>query len=74
MMFDSSSVTLKQKGSIEGNKFLVWVQYNESDGVNTKTRIETRTVTATKKGIVTVQLFGDKYKFDINNVKSWGSK
>lgn len=74
LLFDRASVRLKQKALIEANKYLVWVQYSETDGNNTKTHVEIRTVSATKKGIVTVSLFGDKYKFDINNVKSWGGK
>lgn len=71
MMFNSESVKLIQKAPLPDGRFMVWVQYDETDGNIIKTYKDTRICKPTKKGIVTVSLFGDKYKFNLNEVKVW---
>ena len=72
MMFNSESVRLLQKAPLPDGRMIVWVEYDEVDDTTgeVKTHRDTRTCKPTKKGIVTVSLFGDKYKFNTDKVKT----
>lgn len=63
----------KQYGVLPNGGVLVWmgwVEQTEFKGnIITKTRQDIRTCKPTKTGIITVSMFGEKYKYNLADIK-----